>query len=283
MNELRGNARRSPAEESPVFIVGLPRSGTSILFRALMQLPAFATRVEDVAESGIMQFANRAHELAADGGDFGPFAFMLRDTAEFERFLEAIGPQRRRHRRLQRLLGRRGAQALARSAFGWRAGGNDRVLRAFVRHAAAARGAARLVEKTPTDVRFAGRMLAAFAAARAICIVRHPVDTFASYRRRLERENAAWLRITPPEFALGWRRDAGRAHALARSAPAFTVSRYEEFRRRRRASSSGCARSSASRSSPRPWRAWRGRSASRRRIPGCSAPSSRANGTGATA
>ena len=97
-------------------------------------------------------------------------------------------------------------QAATADAAPWREGGRppwtESVLAAFVRHALATRRCHRLLEKTPSHIDRAEWILDSLPEAQMLFIHRHPVDTYASYRRRAEVDpKATWAALTVDEFA----------------------------------------------------------------------------------
>ena len=67
----------------------------------------------------------------------------------------------------------------------------------------------RVVEKTPIHYKFLPEIQATFPGARHVWIHRHPLDVYASYRRRgldeqaqklTPTEGARWLAVTPEDF-----------------------------------------------------------------------------------
>lgn len=119
----------------------------------------------------------------------------------------------------------------------WAGGGRppwtEPVLAEFVRHARATRRCRRLLEKTPTHIDRAEWLLDGLPDARLLFIHRHPVDTFASYRRRAAVDpKAGWAALSVDEFAGIYVRQGEKAQLLARKAPdRFRAIGYEEFTR----------------------------------------------------
>jgi hypothetical protein len=110
------------------------------------------------------------------------------------------------------------------------------VVRAFFRHAREARGNARIVEKTPKHLHYLDHLFTSAPHARAVILVRHPVDIYSSYMRRLEKERAleerdfSWLELTVKEFIKQYSRDAGAAVRANRASTDRTfLLKYEDF------------------------------------------------------
>jgi hypothetical protein len=214
-------------QERPVFIVGAPRSGSSILYRSLLQHPAFAGRELNLAEADPLAMAYRAHQLSPQRFP-GALDYLLDDRDAFERFVAGLGPLRGLHR----LLGWvRRARRLRDALPCWRGLGNTLLLRAFFFHAREVRGADRLVEKTPRYARRLALLRAAFPEARFLYIVRHPVDAYGSWRRRAAVDEAAgWAQISPEVFCARYRGDLEAVWRWQkRRAGSLHLLRYEAF------------------------------------------------------
>jgi hypothetical protein len=190
--------------ERPVFIVGAPRSGSSILYRTLLQHPSFAGARLNLAEADPLSMAYRAHLLSPDRFP-GALDYLLDDRAAFDRFAGCLGPLPLLHRALGVV---RRMRRLRESPLCWRACGNALLLRAFFFHAREARGAQRIVEKTPRYARRLSLLRAAFPGALFLYIARHPVDAYSSWRRRAEVDpGAGWAQLSPEAFCHDFRRD----------------------------------------------------------------------------
>ena len=147
---------------SPVFIIGHPRSGTSMLFATLLRHPAFRTTSLDLHESQIM----RRLSTAFWWNEQRPrqlLGFMLGDKAEYRRFLDETS-----HLRLSTALTAPAAVPLrGRIALPlWRQQKLHLVVRSFFDHAWRARGCQRLVDKSPRNVPHIRRLRRSVRAAR---------------------------------------------------------------------------------------------------------------------
>lgn len=190
------------APSDPVFIVGQPRSGSSILYRLIQTHPCFAPAGgSNLSESEIMSalVAPRSLDILAVR------SFGALDDARWEAFLAEIRAVERRRRLLTRLPRR----LFVRCSRLWSAAGCELVLRRYLAAAADARGAKRLVEKTPHHLPWVPHLVRTFPEARLLCITRHPVHAFASFRRRASIEGAdSWATLTPEMFVAQWRAEA---------------------------------------------------------------------------
>lgn len=223
---LKDSSARMKAA-SPVFIVGHPRSGTSVLYRTLQQHSSFRPREIELSEPQIFR-----HLALAFRFDSNPppqlLRFMLKDRDHFDAFLEET-------RRLRRStivsapvsLPLRGDIPLTL----WRAQGMHLVVRSYLSHAWAARGCARLLEKSPRNVPHVDKIRLVSPGARMLFMSRHPVDVLSSYRKRaLTDERARWARMSQPRFTRIYRNAVRGALAEAASrSDSFLLTRYEDF------------------------------------------------------
>lgn len=205
---------RAWAEQArPVFVVGVPRSGTSALRAALERHPAFRARRPEWAETRVFAFPQLLLDLSVPQAR-NARRFLFDDPvalAEVERGARALREE-------------------GRGPLDW--------VRHYFRVAQRVRGAARLLEKTPRHLDHVGEIFGAFPEARVICCVRHPVDTYSSYRkkRRLLEERGAfeerhrWLRLSAKGFARKFERWAAAMRRWEDLDPLrFRIVRYERL------------------------------------------------------
>lgn len=203
----------------PVFIVGAPRSGTSILYRTLLKHSSFRIVGDEalaLAESGLLDALPAAPRWKAPRPP-RMWLYFLRDEAAYSRFLAEV---------------REATEGAGPSAPDEPPPWTRPVLAAFVRHAAEARSCRRLVEKTPTHIDRAEWLVDALPTARLLFIHRHPVDTYSSYVRRASVDETAttWADLSVDEFADVYRRQSLHARRLASELPdRFATVAYEAF------------------------------------------------------
>lgn len=213
---------------APVFIVGNARSGTSILYRSIQNHPSFtpAGGAHLVESWALSLLPGLVRPSDAQRGRLSMFLRSVDALNAVARDIEPLALRRRIVRRLAR-------HELAPPAplWLWKAAGEHHVVRRYFLEAQRSRGAKRLVEKTPSYVRFVPYLGAAFPGARFICIIRHPLDVFSSFRKRYEVDpvRSPWANITPDAFCALWSNDTRRALALGRADDRFLLVRYEEF------------------------------------------------------
>ncbi len=219
--------RQRARETAPVFIVGEPRSGTSILFRSLQSHPAFLpARGTHLAES-------QAPDLLLDllGPDHPPESSPLVEYAQgmdaVAGIVDDIQGLARRRRLVRALAGR---SSLARKPV-WLAAGEHHVVRRYFLKAHERRGARRLLDKSPLQLPWVPHLGTAFPQARFLYIVRHPVDVYSSYKRRFSVDPASsgWADVDEAVFCDGWSARTQYAARLARRDPRMLIVRYEDF------------------------------------------------------
>jgi hypothetical protein len=220
---------------SPVFIVGVPRSGTSRLYLALQAHPRFTPTHNpggfDLTESRV--FLNPASIRERQGKAWD---YLLHDAEAHASLLRSLRPEWSGRLPAAALLSRVTDRSRWARELAWRLGRNDAAMRAYFSHAARARGVERIVEKTPDHIHRLPEILSAFPDARILCMIRHPLDVYSSYRRRLgvalqtepaDSPSVRWLQSTqPPTFCRAYRATISEAERLASR---LLLIRYEDF------------------------------------------------------
>lgn len=237
--EIDRRARRM----RPVFIVGAPRSGSSLLYRTLQHHPSFrCANAEDgmnlhetdiVAHLYNLPWFKREQPRTLWG-------YMLKDVGRFDAFLASIEPLKTRVRNVRRIDERLERDLPARGLIERYYLRYDRIVRNYFVHAHEARGCGRLVEKTPHHIAHVDLFRAAFPNARFLYIHRHPIDVYSSYRRRAQVDpRAEWARLSPDEFIELYGGMSSRAIDEARGAADVLLVPYEEFTAEPRSSFAG--------------------------------------------
>jgi len=189
--------------ESPVFIVGIPRSGTSVLRFTLARLPTFRGKDEKAAETfAFVRPESIASILEPEGRRL--LRYYFGDRFEAEALLAALAniPAAAIVEAGDRARSSRDREDA------WRAAQHHHRLRLFFHFAARARGVKRLLEKTPTHVHYVPEIRATFPRAKFLFCLRHPIETFASFRKRLAAEEQRgrkehrleWLKVSVGRF-----------------------------------------------------------------------------------
>lgn len=217
---------RAAKQMSPVFIIGEARSGSSILYRTLLNHSSFAPRMECLQETSFIKQAPLAYTFDAKTPR-NLRRYMLEDDDHWRAFLaslDAIRPLLRVAAWTQPLLS-------PRFGWAWYLAPSRLVARSYLHHAQRARASKRILEKTPRHVEHIGKLFRSFPKAKMLYIHRHPVDVYSSYVRRGQVDpKADWARIPLEEFCDIYRRNALHAQrAAARRPKAVRLISYESF------------------------------------------------------
>lgn len=197
-----------------------------MLYHVLQRHPSFRPRKVNLHETHILSLLPLAF-LFHGRKPRTLWRYMLEDDRAYRAFLRAIRPARvpLAALALPNLLRPGDTGAL------WRLSLAPDVLRAYFAVAARARGARRLVEKTPTNVHRAGQLVHAFPSCRLLYVARHPVRVLSSYRKRRQRDpSARWAAIDVDELCRRWEASARAAIQLRAADPdRLLIVAYERF------------------------------------------------------
>jgi hypothetical protein len=212
---------------SPVFIVGMPRSGTSILYRTLQKHSSFTCRQENLQETKLLNHANRSHLFKRDKPE-ALLNFMLNDSQRYQDFLESIRPIQLLHKSIPRSFN---DVLSSRSPLWWRLNLNTLVVRAYFYYAKQARECNRLLEKSPNNLYQAEKLHSTFPLCKMLLIYRHPLDVYASYCKRKKIDSTAtWADMDPGTFANFYSTAIDRAITCKdRYSGQFMIVKYEDF------------------------------------------------------
>lgn len=193
----------------PVFITGIPRSGTTLLYSSMFSHSHFKSELpEDSiglnAESKVfMRTRNVFHSGNAD-------RYLINNQAIKNDFLDSTVNIRRYqkigNKPYEMIFRYTSHTALRKMSF--KLGLNHIVLRKYFQYAKAARMVKRIVEKTPHHIMRIPEIRATFPNAKCIFLYRHPVDVISSFRKRLklakehvgEPEGLDWLKVSIEDF-----------------------------------------------------------------------------------
>lgn len=194
--------------KSPVFIVGAPRSGSSILYRTLQRHSSFQPQEcqseVNLVESCVFQSQYMSYDACSNNNK--AFKYMLGNEKLYYHFLESthwiqmyqniLIKNNVIHKSLMKLKRTFGLQATVQKV-----SLNNISIRAFFYFAQQARGMNRIIEKSPLNIFKLPEIKATFPNSKLLFIYRHPIDVFSSYRRRYQ-VSVDELGIAPSK--LGW-------------------------------------------------------------------------------
>ena len=239
-------------QESPVFIVGVPRSGTTILYRTIQHHTNFSitnsnqpSKVQ-LSETAVFKNPYNTYIKKEDytNSDSEPFQFMMKNSEFQEEFNKVTEPIQKFQRffwgkeLFQKSLSKiRLIPESSRTAL-WSSMKNDLLIRSFFYFAKQSRGTQRLIEKTPTHIFYLPEIRQTFPKAKIIFVFRHPIDIFSSYRMRLkvsldknvDPRDLDWLKISPQAFCDQYSVQLKIALREAKLNPdSFMMISYEDF------------------------------------------------------
>lgn len=197
--------------ESPVFIVGAPRSGSSLLYRILqhhssLKLQNYQTLSKvELTESQIFQ-----HPYKVGGSE--QLNYMLNDSEKYNEFLDSTSWIRKFQNTL--LVNKIASRILATSDSTfikevlWQLTMNHCLVATFFYYAKQARNVKRIIEKTPQSIFLLPEIKKTFPKAKLLFIYRHPIDVFSSYKKRFKisqelnnsKSSLGWLKIKKERF-----------------------------------------------------------------------------------
>lgn len=222
-------------DEAPAFIVGVPRSGTTALRNTLGLHSSFKAKGFESPETRVFVEPESVFQVLEPAGE-RIFGYLLEDRAAATAMLAALSE-------MKRPGGGRNLLDLVRAADPvedpvWKLSHKDDMVRVFFWFAKQARGVRRLLEKTPVHLMYLTDIFAAFPRAQIVMCVRHPVDVFSSYKKKLadesqrrpitERDN--WLKTPLEKFCRLYASWIDQVLAFGDSHPdAARMLRYEDL------------------------------------------------------
>jgi hypothetical protein len=184
-------------ENNHVFIVGLPRTGTSIMYRTIQRLPNFRLEKLNLHETAIFRDQNIAFDST------GPYypglsGYFFKERDMYESFLESVKEYTNKLKR-GRSFNRYALKItscdnfLSRSLpylwllltkLIWQHSNKKKIIIEYFNHAQKSRQSKRLVEKTPHHYLHAHQIVWTFPNSRILWMIRHPVDIITSSIKR---------------------------------------------------------------------------------------------------
>lgn len=196
--------------EYPVFITGIPRSGTTLIYSTLLKHSAFRPQLKKHPKVSLYiesnAFMNPQGVFSSERAD----KYLLMDKVVKDNFLDSvrgIRPYQSIGNFIYRSVLRRNLGSAFRKA-SFKIGLNHIILRRYFYHAKLARNVKRVIEKTPDHITRIPEIKATYPNAKYIFLYRHPVDVFSSYRKRLRHsetvksksQKTSWLKISVENF-----------------------------------------------------------------------------------
>ncbi len=239
---LASEISRQQAGSRPVFVTGVPRSGTTVFFHCIERHPTFRVRTLPLGSYALESQAFTAPEALAriepkQGNRQAKFmGFNETAITDFVETLSQVPAASTVVRKLAERLSSSGNFAVRRLS--WQARGHHHAARLFFYYSARARGAHRMLEKTPDHSLKIPEIWASFTDASVFFVYRHPVNVYSSYRKRLQQGRALgspesklrWLSVSPEEFCRSYRDRVKQALRFGRKNPSrFMRVRYEDF------------------------------------------------------
>jgi hypothetical protein len=188
----------------PVFIVGHPRSGTSIIYRTLQKHSSFRAKRISLQETGIfassfvgLKFLGRPNEALLNYmlDDLSLYEMLQRKVfyiSLFQKYLSQIPYFSNLCKKIVLL---------------WNASLNPIVIRNYFLVAKISKGCKRLVEKTPSHIKQIDRILSTYKEAKILVIIRHPVHVYTSFVKRAKNQpDKKWLKIDIHSFIKSYKR-----------------------------------------------------------------------------
>lgn len=188
--------------KDPVFIVGPPRSGTSLIYRTLMKHTEFQSKEICLEETGIFQKSLVGHDLWMKQKNLKRYFI---DEEGFDCFVNEYKSRFKYQIFLSKIPGSR--QIIKRIEFLWNLTGNIQIIQLFFQESVKARRCNRIAEKTPGHLHYLTRILKAFPDAKFLIVVRHPIDVYTSYVRRARAQpEMKWLAVSQNFFIKKYRK-----------------------------------------------------------------------------
>ena len=173
------------SEQSPVFILGPERSGTSMMFRALVSHSSFCQFGNATVET--FAFVQPEKLLAEPSPDNYEIRLYLGKKYEkFVRSVDCLNNANVKNSVTTLPIGYVGDKYKDQQV--WEQRGYCNLLRAFFYFSWLNLGRKRLAEKTPAHVRHLDHILECFPNARILVCLRSPQEIIASHRKRLANE-----------------------------------------------------------------------------------------------
>lgn len=226
-------------KHSPLFITGIPRSGTTLLYRSLLNHSSFRPTANNNKKISLYIESTAFIKTDQIFHSTNSRKFLLMDEKIEKDFLGSV-KWIRAYQKLGNIpylffLHRINFRGLR--EFTYALGLNQIVMRKYFEYSKVARGMKRIIEKTPDHITKVPEIRLSFPNAKFLFIYRHPVDVFSSYKKRLDsiqkqnlkNQNTSWLEVSPQEFCKLYRRYIKLALEAKKEDPEnFMLLKYED-------------------------------------------------------
>lgn len=239
---LKSGDSSNDNKENHVFIVGLPRTGTTIIYRTIQELPSFRAAQLNFWETNIFR-----DYLTFDAPDLNyesllGYFFYQKDI--YNSFLEAVkeytGMLRvNKEDNNYEIQFKDRDSVITPSVFQeknkpvelrWKESRRIKIIREYFNFAGKCRNSKRLVEKTPHHYLHVHQILWTFPDARIIWMIRHPIDIITSSikRAKIDKNYSNYWRVDNfiKEFKGSFSRLAVYQRHFARN---IRLVKYEDF------------------------------------------------------
>lgn len=233
---------RKDSKDNHVFIVGLPRTGTTILYRTIQGLPSFRSTQLNLWETGIFR-----DYLAFDTPDlyyksllgyflykkdiYGSFLESVREYTDMLRVKKEDNNYQIQFKDKDGILNPDVFQKRNRPVeLRWKQSSRIKIIREYFNFARKCRNSKRLVEKTPHHYLHVHQIVWTFPDARIIWMIRHPIDIITSSikRAKIDENYSNYWRVD--NFINEFKDSCSRLAAYQRHfAQNILLVKYEDF------------------------------------------------------
>lgn len=183
-------------DNNPVFIVGLPRTGTSLMYRTVQKSPDFRIKKLNLSETRI--FRPKTSFITPDFHYPGLLNYIFNDKEIYSSFLQSIKKytnklQRRNKTDDYNIIIKREEHTKEKwkilaanklTELKWKRSLKKKIIKEYFKFAQKCRQSKRIVEKTPHHYLNVHQIVWTFPDSRIIWMIRHPIDIITSSIKR---------------------------------------------------------------------------------------------------
>lgn len=226
--------------KAPVFLTGIPRSGTTLLYTTLLRNTAFKSKRQDVRENILSAETHAFIDIKNIFLRESANKFLLFDRTQKDLLIQSIKPfikYNQSTRKLHNLIATKTRNHSLRKLI-FQATMGNLILKKYFDLAQNIRKVDRLLEKTPGHIQRVPEIKATFPESKIVFLYRHPVDVFSSYKKRLKiavengnsKNQLKWLNISEYEFCRQYKDNLELAFWTKRKTPdSLMIIKYEDF------------------------------------------------------